>query len=99
MRHREFLIAEIVLVTALSTSLFTSDGNLAARTEMHSFESVTVTDQQFLTGATDGKPVVIAGELRLPSGTGKLPAVVLGHGSGAVGIWLCMAASSVFSCS
>jgi hypothetical protein len=64
-------MAAIVLVTALSTSLFASDGNLAARTGMHSFENATVTDQQFLTEATDGKPVVIAGELRLPSGTGK----------------------------
>jgi len=85
MYHGEFLLAEIVLVTALNTFLFTSDTNFAARTEIHSFESVTVTDQQFLAGAADGKPVVIAGELRLPAGTGKFPAVVLIHGSGGLG--------------
>jgi dienelactone hydrolase len=56
-----------------------------ARIEVHPFQTVTLTDQQFLTGAKDGTPVVIAGELRLPGpGTGRLPAVVLIHGSGGV---------------
>jgi dienelactone hydrolase len=85
MCHGEFLIAEIVLVTALNTFLFTSDANPAARTEIHSFESVTFTDQQFLTGARDGKAVVITGELRLPAGTGRFPTIVLVHGSGGIG--------------
>src|SRR4029434_9250422 len=54
-----------------------------ARIEVHPFQTVTLTDQQFLTGAKDGTPVVIAGELRLPGpGTDRLPAVVLVHGSG-----------------
>src|SRR5262245_12496940 len=57
-----------------------------ARIELHPFETMTLTDQQFLTGAKDGTPVVIAGELRLPRlGTDRLPAVVLVHGSGGVG--------------
>jgi dienelactone hydrolase len=56
-----------------------------ARIEVHPFQTVTLTDKQFLTGAKDGKPVVIAGELRLPrSSTDRLPAVVLVHGSGGV---------------
>ena len=56
-----------------------------ARIEVHPFRTVTLTDQQFLTGAKDGPPVVIAGELRLPGpGTDRLPAVVLVHGSGGV---------------
>src|SRR5262245_16330424 len=56
------------------------------RIEVHPFHTVTLTDQQFLTGAKDGTPVVIAGELRLPRlGTDRLPAVVLVHGSGGVG--------------
>jgi hypothetical protein len=37
-----------------------------ARIEVHPFHTVTLTNQQFLTGAKDGKPVVIAGALRLP---------------------------------
>ena len=63
-----------------------SVADLAARTELRAIETLTLTDQQFLTGDKSGKPATIAGELRLPrSGAGKLPAVVLLHGSGGVG--------------
>ncbi len=57
----------------------------AARLEIHSFQSMTLTDREFLTGRKDGKPVTIAGELRLPRpGNERLPAVILLHGSGGV---------------
>jgi len=57
------------------------------RLELHPIPTMTLTDQQFLLGAKDGTPVVIAGELRLPRpGTDRLPAVVLVHGSGGVGV-------------
>jgi dienelactone hydrolase len=47
---------------------------------------MTLTDQQFLTGAKDGKPTTIAGVLRIPRpGTDRLPAVILVHGSGGIG--------------
>ncbi len=55
------------------------------RIEIHPIQTVTLSDHQFLTGATDGVPAVIAGELRLPAGAGPFPAVVLIHGSGGVG--------------
>ena len=56
-----------------------------ARMEIHSFQSMTLTDQQFLTGHKEGKPVTLAGELRLPrEGEDRQPAVVLIHGSGGV---------------
>jgi dienelactone hydrolase len=56
-----------------------------ARVEMHTFDSTTLTDQEFLTGKKEGKHVVLAGELRIPkSGTDRLAAVVLVHGSGGV---------------
>src|SRR5262249_17252668 len=41
-------------------------------------------DQQFLTGDTAGKPVAVAGEFRVAQGTGRLPVVVMMHGSGGV---------------
>jgi dienelactone hydrolase len=45
------------------------------------FDSVTLSSQQVLLGETQGKPVTLAGELRLPNlGTGKVPVVVLDHG-------------------
>ena len=57
-----------------------------ARVEVHPIQSVTMSDQDFLNGRTDGKPVTLAGELRIPRpGADKLPAVVLLHGSGGVG--------------
>src|SRR5438477_4905836 len=63
-----------------------SVADLAARTELRAVETLTLTDQQFLTGDKSGKPATIAGQLRLPRGAaGKLPAVVLLHGSGGVG--------------
>ncbi|HEV8439299.1 MAG TPA: dienelactone hydrolase family protein [Methylomirabilota bacterium] len=56
------------------------------RIEVHPIQTMTLTDHQFLTGARDGKPTIIAGELRLPrSGSDRLPAVVLVHGSGGLG--------------
>jgi len=56
-----------------------------ARMEIHSFQSMTLTDQEFLTGSKEGKPVTLAGELRLPRpGNDRLPVVVLLHGSGGV---------------
>jgi dienelactone hydrolase len=63
-----------------------SESDLAARIELRPIETLTLTDQQFLTGDKNGKAVTIAGELRIPRGvTGKMPAVVLLHGSGGVG--------------
>lgn len=56
-----------------------------ARIEVHPIPSVTVTNQQFLNGDTNGKRVVIAGELQLPRGEDRFPAVILVHGSGGVG--------------
>lgn len=53
------------------------------RFEMRPVETVTLTTQQFLTGEKNGKPEILAGELRIPTpGTDKLAAVVLIHGSG-----------------
>ena len=47
---------------------------------------MTLTDQEFLTGKKEGRPVTLAGELRLPPpGTERFPAVVLLHGSSGVG--------------
>lgn len=56
-----------------------------ARIEIHSFESLTVTDKQFLTGGRGGKPVQIGGALRLPPGSPLFPAMILVHGSAGIG--------------
>ncbi len=55
------------------------------RVELQTFQSVTLSDQQFLTGRSPGKPVTLAGVLRLPqSGSAALPAVILLHGSSGI---------------
>jgi dienelactone hydrolase len=56
-----------------------------ARIEIHSFESMTLTDRQFLTGIQAGTTARIGGELRLPAGPARVPAVVLLHGSAGIG--------------
>ena len=56
-----------------------------AKIEIIPFQSVTLTDKQFLMGEKDGKPVTLAGVLRLPSsGNDRLPVVILIHGSGGI---------------
>jgi dienelactone hydrolase len=57
--------------------------DLAARTELHPIETLTLSVRQFLTGDKNGKAVTVAGQLRFPQGAaGRLPAVILQHGSG-----------------
>jgi dienelactone hydrolase len=54
-----------------------------SRLELHAIQSHSPTDQEFLTGKSDVKPVTITAELRIPrAGTDRLPAVILLHGSG-----------------
>ena len=59
---------------------------LAARIELHSIASLTLSDKQFLKGdSAAGKPVVVSGELRIAQGSGRLPVVVLLHSSSGMG--------------
>jgi len=55
------------------------------RIEIHPVASRTLEGDGFLRGDSAGKPVALAGELRIPQGrTTRYPAVVLVHGSGGV---------------
>lgn len=57
---------------------------IAARVELHPIPTLTLSDEEFLKGR-GGKPATVSGELRLAQGTGKLPAVILVHGSSGIG--------------
>ncbi|MGY3409107.1 hypothetical protein ACVWZV_005220 [Bradyrhizobium sp. GM5.1] len=47
---------------------------VATRAEIYPIPSLTLSDQQFLSGdAAAGKPVTVAGELRVAQGSGNLP--------------------------
>jgi dienelactone hydrolase len=67
------------------TMLASSVPSPAARFEIHSFETSSLTDKQFLTRAQNPIPAHIGGELRLPAGTARFPALVLLHGSAGMG--------------
>lgn len=78
-------VAQLTLLFALECQ---SSAGLAqvVRTEAIPVPSVTMTDQEFLIGREDGRPVTIAGELRLPKGGAeRLPLVILLHSSGGIG--------------
>src|ERR1700694_4244947 len=65
--HRSYLhflrfLAVFVLLVASQRATYAQ----VARMEVIPFESLTLTDQEFLAGHEDGKPVTVAGELRLP---------------------------------
>ncbi len=81
-RRTDLVVGLVLLLTVLTPGLSRAQ---VARVELHAFRSMTLTDEEFLTGRKDGVPVVVAGDLRLPTpGTDRLPAVVLLHGSGGV---------------
>ncbi len=58
---------------------------IAARTELYQIQTLTLSDQQFLTGDSGGKPVTISGQFRIAQGGGRLSVVVLQHGSAGFG--------------
>jgi hypothetical protein len=57
------------------------------RFELRPLETVTLSAQQILLGDKNGKPVMLADELRIPKpGTDRLPAVILMHSAGAINL-------------
>ena len=74
-----------LLFTCIETSAQSMPKDVAARTEIYAIPSLTISDQQFLTGDANGKEVTVAGEFRIAQGSGKLPVIVLMHGSSGVG--------------
>jgi dienelactone hydrolase len=78
--HR--LIFALMLSVVASTAVAGSINDMAARTELHVIDTLTLSDAQFLSGDANAKAVVTTGALRIPRGEGRLPVVVLQHGSG-----------------
>jgi dienelactone hydrolase len=74
-------IAALLFVLPSSRAAEVASKQIAARTELHQIQTMTLSDQQFLKGEAAGNPVAIAGQLRIAQGAGRLPVVVLQHGS------------------
>jgi dienelactone hydrolase len=84
MERRLDLIA-VLTISLAAASLAVAEPvsrDMAARTELHAIESMTLSDAQFLTGDAKGTPTATTGELRIAAGSGRLPVVMLRHGSG-----------------
>jgi hypothetical protein len=58
--------------------------DIAARVEAIPIQTLTISDDQFLKGDAYGRPTTIAGILRIAQGSGRLPLVILVHGSGGI---------------
>ena len=78
--HRLIFVVAVSLVAAAAFAAPTDD--MAARTELHAIDTLTLSDAQFLSGDGNAKATIITGALRIPRGEGRLPLVVLQHGSG-----------------
>jgi dienelactone hydrolase len=78
-------LCTVVLLACIETNAQSMPKDVASRVEIYAIPSLTISDQQFLTGDANGKPVTVAGELRIAQGAGRLPVVVLMHGSSGVG--------------
>ena len=80
------VLCALSLLAGIKANAQSLPKEVATRAEIYPIPSLTLSDQQFLSGdAAAGKPVTVAGEFRVAQGTGKLPVVVLMHGSSGVG--------------
>jgi dienelactone hydrolase len=72
-------------LTALEASAQSLPKDAATRVELYAIPTLTISDTQFLNGDVNGTPVTVSGEFRLAQGSGRMPVVVLMHGSSGVG--------------
>ena len=77
------LVSKWATVAALVLTYALAGVCSQVRPEIRQIETVTVSTQQFLRGDKKGKPTLLAAELRIPTTgrAGRLPAVILIHGS------------------
>src|SRR5580704_3800136 len=68
--------------SALATNVLSHD--IGGRIETIPIQTLTISDEQFLKGESSGKPTTISGTLRVARGSGRLPLVILVHGSGGI---------------
>ena len=79
-----FLVITLTFIVFSAASPHTASAQVG-RIELHTFQSVTLTDNQFLNAKRNGSEVTIAGELRFPrKKMQRYPVVMLVHGSGGI---------------
>jgi dienelactone hydrolase len=83
------LLGTVAATAALALTPM-AEGESLVRTEILPIDSVTLTQQEFLTGSTAGRPTRIAGQLTIPRAPGQVsaippkPAVVMLHGGSGI---------------
>jgi dienelactone hydrolase len=85
MTLRLSIIATAMIAATLANAAETGRSQMAARIELHQIPTLTLSDQQFLKGDSEAKAATVTGQLRIAQGSGRLPVVVLIHGSGGMG--------------
>jgi dienelactone hydrolase len=75
-------LAIAIAQPALVATTFSKD--IAPRIETILIQTLTISDEQFLKGDASGRPTIISGTLRVAQGSGRLPLVILVHGSGGI---------------
>jgi dienelactone hydrolase len=75
-------VAVAIAQSALVTKTFSED--IAPHTEIIPIHTLTISDEQFLTGDASGRPTIISGILKVARGSGRLSLVILLHGSGGI---------------
>ena len=74
--------AVVGVQSALAANVLSHD--VGGRIETIPIQTLTISDEQFLKGDSSGKPTTISGTLRIAQGSGRLPLVILVHGSGGI---------------
>lgn len=75
-------LAVAIAQAALVTKTFSDE--IAPHIETIPIQTLTISDEQFLKGDASGRPTTISGILRVAQGSGRLPLVILVHGSGGI---------------
>jgi dienelactone hydrolase len=74
------------LLSGAATADTLATRDMPVRIELHPLQTLTLSDQQFLAGDKAGaKATTLGGELSIAQGEGRLPVVILMHGSGGAG--------------
>jgi dienelactone hydrolase len=73
----------VAIVHAASVPKTLSE-NIAPHIETIPIQTLTISDEQFLTGDASGRPTTISGILKVAQGSGHFPLVILVHGSGGI---------------
>lgn len=76
------IFAVAITHAALITKAFSE--NIVPYIERIPFQTLTISDEQFLKGDASGTPTTISGTLKAAQNSGHLPVVILLHGSGGI---------------